>query len=158
LAIYMKYGDIKGPVTTDGFKDWIECSSFQWGVGRSLGTAARGSLSREHSEPTISEITVTKPTDVSSSKLFLEALAGKLDTKVEIKFTTTIKNKVETFLAYTLENTGPSHYSLGSGGDMPTETLALNFTKIQMKFTGMEAGLTGSPDIVGYDLAQMKTT
>jgi len=49
MAIYMKYGSIAGPVTTEGFKDWIECNSFQWGVGRSLGTGARGSLSREHS-------------------------------------------------------------------------------------------------------------
>lgn len=157
MPIYMKYGSLEGPVTTDGFQKWIECNSFQWGVGRAIGTGARGSLSREHSEPTISEITVTKLTDKSSPKLFLEALAGKLDTKVTIKFTTTVKNKVETFLTYELENTGPSHYSLGSGGDMPTETLTLNFTKIQMKFTAMEAGLTGSPENVGYDLEQMKT-
>ena len=155
MAIYMKYGSIAGPVTTDGFKDWIECNSFQWGVGRSLGTGARGSLSREHSEPTISEITVTKATDKASPKLFQEALYGKLDTKVTIKFTTTVKDKVETFLAYELENTGPSHYSLGSGGDMPTETLSLNFTKIQMKFTPMEAGLSGSPEQAGYDLEKM---
>ena len=41
MAIYMKYGSIAGPVTTEGFKDWIECNSFQWGVGRSLGTGMR---------------------------------------------------------------------------------------------------------------------
>ena len=40
MAIYMKYGSIVGPVTTEGFKEWIECNSFQWGVGRSLGTGA----------------------------------------------------------------------------------------------------------------------
>ena len=31
MAIYMKYGNIKGPVATDGFEDWIE---LQWGAGR----------------------------------------------------------------------------------------------------------------------------
>ena len=51
MAIYMKYGSIKGAVTTDGFKDWIELSSFQWGVGRSIGTAARGSTSRSTASP-----------------------------------------------------------------------------------------------------------
>jgi type VI secretion system secreted protein Hcp len=157
MAIYMKYGSIVGPVTTEGFKDWIECNSFQWGVGRSLGTGARGSLSREHSEPTISEVTVTKATDKASPKIFLEALAGKLDTKVTVKFTTTVKNQVETFLTYEMENTGPSHYSLGSGGDMPTETVTLNFTKIKMTFKPMESGLTGQADTVGYDLEAMKT-
>src|SRR5437016_14411970 len=112
MPIYMKFASINGAVTTEGFSKWIELDSFHWGVGRSLGTGARGSLSREHSEPTISEVTVTKATDKSSPKIFLEALAGKLDTKVTVKFTTTVKNQVETFLTYEMENTGPSHYSL----------------------------------------------
>jgi type VI secretion system secreted protein Hcp len=157
MAVYMKYGSIKGPVTTEGFKDWIELQSFQWGVGRAIGTAARGSTSREHSEPSISEIVVTKLTDVASPKLFLDAVAGKLDSKVEVKFTTTTKGKVETFLTYKMENTGVSGYSLSSGGDMPMESLTLNFTKISYTFTGHDPGVGGSPETVGYDLTQMKT-
>jgi type VI secretion system secreted protein Hcp len=157
MAVYMKYGSVKGPVTTDGFKDWIELHSFQWGVGRSIGTAARGSTSREHSEPNLSEVSVTKPSDVATPKLFLDAVAGKLDNKVTIKFTTTTKGKVETFLTYELENCGLSHYSLSSGGDMPMESLSLNFTKISKTFTGMDPGTSGSPETVGYDLTQMKT-
>ena len=42
MALYMKYGSIKGAGATDGFKDWIEPNSFQWGMGRHIGTAARG--------------------------------------------------------------------------------------------------------------------
>ena len=122
MPIYMKYGNIKGAVTTDGFKDWIECQSFSWGVGRAIGTAARGAYSREHSEPSLSEISVTKLGDVSSPKLFLDAVAGKLDNKVEIKFTTTTKGKVETYLTYKLENAGVSHYSMSSGGDTSSQS------------------------------------
>ncbi len=157
MAIYMKYGSINGAVTTDGFAKWIELNSFQWGVGRSIGTAARGSTSREHSEPNLSEVTVTKVGDVATPKLFLDAVAGHLDNKVTIKFTTTTKGKVETFLTYELENTGLSHYSMSSGGDMPTESLSLNFTKISKTFTGMDPGVSGSPETVGYDLTQMKS-
>jgi type VI secretion system secreted protein Hcp len=157
MALYMKYGSIKGPVTTDGFKDWIELNSFQWGASRSIGTAARGSTTREHSEPSLSEITVTKLTDVASPKLFLDAVAGKLDNKVTIKFTTTTKGKVETFLTYDLENTGLSHYSMSSGGQDPMESLSLNYTKISETFTGHDPGISGSPETVGYDLTQMKT-
>ena len=119
MALYMKYGSIKGAVTTDGFKDWIELNSFQWGASRHIGTAARGSTTREHSEPSLAEVTVTKLTDVASPKLFLDAVAGKLDSKVTIKFTTTTKGKVETFLTYEMENTGLSHYSMSSGGEAP---------------------------------------
>ena len=156
MAIYMKYGSIKGPVTTDGFKDWIELESFHWGSSRHIGTAARGSTSREHSEPTLAEVTVTKRTDVASPKLFLDSVAGKLDSKVEIKFTTTTKGKVETFLTYKLEETGISNYSLTSGGDMPMESLSLNFTKITKTFKGTDPGIGGSPETVGYNLAEMK--
>jgi len=34
MGIYMKYDNVKGSVTTDGFKGWIELSSFQWGMER----------------------------------------------------------------------------------------------------------------------------
>ena len=157
MALYMKYGSVKGAVTTDGFKDWIELNSFQWGVGRAIGTAARGSTSREHSEPSLSEVTVTKLTDVASPKLLLDAVAGKLDNEVTIKFTTTTKGKVETFLTYKLEDTGISGYSLSSGGEMPSESLSLNFTKISETFLGTDPGTGGNPETVGYDLTQMKT-
>jgi type VI secretion system secreted protein Hcp len=84
MALYMKYGSIKGAVTTEGFKDWIEINSFQWVVGRHIGTAARGHHTREHSEPNLGEVTVTKLSDIASPKLFLDAVGGKLDTKVTI--------------------------------------------------------------------------
>ena|ERR1700676_3169330 len=157
MALYMKYGSIKGAVTTDGFKDWIELNSFQWGVTRAIGTAARHTHGREHSEPHLAEISVTKHTDLSTPKLLLDAVAGKLDTKVTIKFTTTTKGKIDTFLTYELENTGLSHYSLHSGGDNPMESMSLNFTKITETYTGMDPGRTGSPETVGYDLTKMKT-
>jgi type VI secretion system secreted protein Hcp len=100
---------------------------------------------------------VTKLGDVSTPKLLLDAVAGKLDNKVTIKFTTTTKGKIETFMTYEFENTGLSHYSTSSGGDMPTETLQLNFAKISKTFTGHDPGISGSPETVGYDLTQMKT-
>ncbi len=143
MALYMKYGNINGSVTTDGFQKWIELHSFQWGVSRAIGSAARSMHGREHSEPSLSEVSVTKTTDVATPKLFLDAVAGKLDTKATIKFTTTIKGKVETFLTYELEN--------------PMESLALNFTKITETYTGMDPGRSGSPESVGYDLTQMKS-
>ena len=89
MAIYLKYqtasGPIKGPVTTDGFKDWIELDSFSFGSGRALGTARAGSASRQANEPSLSEITCSKGWDwQSSAKLFEESVKGKLDNKVEI--------------------------------------------------------------------------
>ena len=72
-------------------------------------------------------------------------MAGKLDSKVEIKFTTTTKGKVETFFTYKLEETGIRNYSLTSGGDMPMKSLSLNFTKITKTFKGTDPGIGGAP-------------
>ncbi len=155
MAIYMKFGDIKGRVTTDGFKDWIELTSFQLGVGRGVTSGAGGSQ-REGSNPSISEITVTKVFDVASPKLYQDSLAGVFDSKVEIKFTSTTKNKVDTFIAYELTKCGVSGYSLSSGGDNPSESLSLNFTKIMLSPSPLDD--SGSPkagDKVTYDLAVM---
>ena len=155
MAIYMKYGAIQGATTTDGFKGWIQLNSFTWGVGRAIGTAARGSTSRESSEPSLGEIVVTKMMDVASPQLLLDAVAGKLDNQVTLKFTTTGSGSVTTFLTYELANTGISSYNLNSEGDMPVESLSLNFTKIIETFAGLGPSITGQPQSVGYNLADM---
>ena len=156
MAIYMKYGAIKGAVTTTEYKDWIELNSFQFGVGRGIGSAARGSTNREASEPSISEITISKAMDVASAKLLEDAWGGELNTTVTISFTTTTKNSVVEYLKYELENTGLSGYSLSSGGDMPTESLSLNFTKVTETFKGMDPATKANPITVSYDLTTMK--
>jgi type VI secretion system secreted protein Hcp len=157
MAIYMKYGSIDGATTTDGYSKWIELSSFQLGVGRAIASAARSQENREASEPSISEITVSKNMDTSSLGMFEEGLASEMNNKVEIKFTTTTKNKVTDFLTYELTNVGLSGYSISAGGEgIPTESLSLNFTKIMMKFTGMNPEVSGTPKSATYDLTQMK--
>jgi type VI secretion system secreted protein Hcp len=155
MAIYMKFGSIDGPITTKGFEKWIELSSFQWGVGRGIGSAARSDTGRESSEPSISEITVTKLMDIASNKLFQDATGGDLSAEVTLKFTATTKDTVTTFLTYVLSNTGLSGYSLSSGGDNPSESLSLNFTKIMITYSGLDPKTQAKPDTVGYDLTKM---
>lgn len=156
MAIYMKFGNIAGDVTTDGFKDWISVDSFQWGVGRGIGSAAGGLDNREGTEPSISEVTVSKQMDKSSPKLFQDAVGGDLSTTVKFAFTTTSKDKVDKFLEYELTNCGLSGYSISSGGDRPTESISLNFTKVVWSFTAKDAKVGGSPEKVGWDLTTQK--
>jgi len=156
MAIYMQYNGIDGAVTTQGFINWIELNSFQWAISRDIGTAARGALSRESSEPMIAEVTVTKYMCKSAPKLLQEAVAGPLNKTVIIKFTTTTRDKVDTFLTYQFDNVGISQYSMSSGGEMPIESLTLNFTKVMETFVGMDPSIAGSPETVGYDLTLMQ--
>jgi type VI secretion system secreted protein Hcp len=154
MPIYVKYGAIDGDVTAAGHEKWIEINSAQFGVGRGISSPTGGSADREASAPSVSEIVVTKPTDVASTKLFNEALQGE-GTDVTIDFCKTDKGKLETYMTYTLTNTMVSSFSMSSGGDRPMESLSFNFTKVEFKNTAMGAANdTGSPDAVTYDLAQ----
>jgi type VI secretion system secreted protein Hcp len=156
MPIYMKYNDIDGDVTADKYAKWIECNSFQFGVGRGIGSPTGGSMDRESSAPSISEITLSKAQDIASVKLLNEALQGEGVT-VTIDFCKTDKGNLETYLQYTLTNTMISGYSSSSGGDRPSESLSLNFTKVEFKQTQMGAdNADASPSTVGYDLSTAK--
>jgi type VI secretion system secreted protein Hcp len=154
----MKYGDIKGTVDTEGFKDWVELGSLQMGAGRGIGSARGSGSNREASEPSVSEITVTKNWDAaSSSKFFEESVAGELDRSVEIKMTSTNKNKQDTYMVIKLWNCGISGYSLSSGGDKPSESLSLNFSKIEVvpKKIGSDLKPTDGEKVT-FDLEKMQ--
>lgn len=155
MAIYMKFGAVDGQVTTEGYAKWIELGSFQFGVGRGVSSGA-GGKQREGSNPSISEVTVTKDFDIASPKLYEDALAGSFATKVEIKFTTTTNSKVDTFLTYELTACGVSGYSLSSGGDNPSESLSLNFSKVMVSPSPLnDKGTPVKGSMVTYDLTKM---
>jgi type VI secretion system secreted protein Hcp len=158
MPIYMNYDSlaIKGDVTEEGHKTWIELSSLQWGVGRGISAPTGAAADRESSAPSVSEITVTKANDTSSPKVLNEALQGDGKTVI-IDFCKTTQGKLEVFLTITLTNTMISGYSMSSGGDRPTESLSLNFTKIEYKNIPQKAeGKAASPETVIYDLAAAK--
>jgi len=46
-AIFMKYGNIMGDVTTNGAKGEIEVNSWQFGIGRGISSPTGGSSDRE---------------------------------------------------------------------------------------------------------------
>lgn len=153
MPIYVKYAAINGDVTEAGHTQWIEVNSFQWGVGRGISSPTGGSADRESSAPSVSEIVVTKPTDIATVNLLNEALQGD-GQDVTIDFAKTDKGNLSVYLSFTLNNTMISGYSLSSGGDRPQESLSFNFTKIMMTDVGLGAkNDEGQPATVGYDLA-----
>jgi type VI secretion system secreted protein Hcp len=141
MAVYLKYGDkIKGESLAEGHKGsdgWIESGSIQWGVGRGISTPVGGSGKREASAPSVSEIVLTKNMDSTSPLLCQEALVGKAVTAI-IEMTETGTDKLETYLTLTLTNALISGYSFSSGGDRPSESLSINFTKIEYKYQGYD--------------------
>jgi type VI secretion system secreted protein Hcp len=159
MAIYMNYNSMspKGDVTEGGHKNWIELNSLQWGVGRGISSPTGASADRESSAPSISEVTVTKTQDVSTIGLLTAAYQGD-GVPVQIDFTRTNKDTQDVFLTVILTNVMISGFSMSSGGDRPSESLSLNFTKIEVKGTQMDAtGSGGTPATITYDLSTAKS-
>jgi type VI secretion system secreted protein Hcp len=158
MPIYMKYGAIAGDVTESGHTGWIELNSFQWGVGRGVSSPTGSSEDRESSAPSVSEVTVTKEFDKASIKLLTEAYQGTGGgdaATVQLDFTRTTQGKLQIYATFILSNVIISGYSLSSGGDRPSESLSLNFVKIESQFIPMKPdGTADNPIKITYDLGK----
>jgi len=154
MAIYLKLDGCPGSSTTDGFKDQIELHSFQWGAGVGVGSARGGD--RSTSEPSVSEITGTKNLDKSAEHLFKNLLMGNSIATGEINFTSASKGTSVAYATLKLEDVIVSGYSMTSGGDFPTESISLNFTKFDWAFSGRDDKQVGKATHLIYDLEANK--
>ena len=157
MAIYVKFEGIDGDATHDKHKKWLDVDSLQWGVGRAIMTPTGSAMNREASEPSISEVTVTKSMDSSSAYLFQQACTGSAGKKVEIHLVTT-GSPGDIYMTYELSNALVSGYSVSSGGDRPSESVSFNFTKIQMKYSQFDEKHKNTANHpASYDLASTKS-
>ncbi|QND55161.1 Hcp1 family type VI secretion system effector (plasmid) [Phyllobacterium sp. 628] len=156
MPIYLQIDGIKGDATHETHKQWMNIEAIHWNVGRKMSTSAGSAANREASEPTISEVVLTKVSDSSSTKLFQEAVSGSSGKLATIHLVTT-DTPGQTYIEYKLTNTLIANYSIDSHGDRPVETLRLNFTKLEVKYTPYdEKSNPQSPMIASYDLATTK--
>ena len=157
MAIYMKYGSIKGDATHEEHKDWIEVHSLQWGVSRAIMTPSGSTRNRESSEPSVSEVTVSKLMETSSASFFTEAVTGNKGVEVKINLVST-GSPGRVYATYTLSNALVASYQMSTGGDRPMESISINFTKVEFKYvpSKTEHG-AGNPTTVSYDLTTTKS-
>ena len=127
MPFYMQYGKIKGPMKGK-YKDWIELSGVQFGIGRGISTPDGSSTKRESSPPSFGEFTITKKTDSSSAALYTEALSGKGQrVKIDLVRPDALQSA---YLRYEFEEAMVSSYNVSNGGDRPMESLAITFAKM----------------------------
>jgi type VI secretion system secreted protein Hcp len=160
MAIYMNFNALspKGNVTAEGYEDWIEVDSFNFGVGRAISMEAGAMANRESTRPSLSEVTVTKALDAASGGLFKASVVGDEGVNVEIHVVQTGGNKVEKYAAYTLEDVIISSYSVtAAAGGPPQESLSLSFAKIEGDLTHADKTHKNTTNMrVGYDLTTAK--
>lgn len=139
MAIYMKYGTVKGEVTAAGYKDHLSCDSASYGVNRPSSVESGAGQGKRHTDAcTVGDINITRSFDAASPLLFNEACGGA-EAKVEIHFVKTEKKKLETYLELKLKDVLITSYSMSGSEGGATESLALNYTEIEIIYTEYDA-------------------
>jgi type VI secretion system secreted protein Hcp len=152
VPIYMQYGDLRGDVTEADHTHWIELRAVNWGVNRPVSNPAGSATARVIAAPRFSELIVAKDEDIASIPLIQESLGGQ-PKLVKIEFVRTNQDRMEVYYSIQLTETVITGLSQGSGGDRPTESLTLNFTKISFHGTQMDAdGSSTSPAKYGWNV------
>ena len=158
MPIYMQIDGIQGDATQQDHKDWMNIEAIHWNVSRTVKTSVGAAKNREASEPSISEVVVTKVSDSSAAALFQASCTGSGGKTVKIHLTTT-GDPGKTYIEYTLEQALIANYTVNSSGDRPIETIRLNFTKIEVKYKKLDQNNQEvGQDVSVYDAALgMKT-
>jgi type VI secretion system secreted protein Hcp len=154
--VFIKIGDIKGESTEDGHKDWIQLDSVQWAVGRTISAAGGGSTTRDAGAPRFSEVTITKTVDSTSPALFLHAVGGSGQIP-EVTLHLVDPATKHVFYILTLGEvlvSSQSHSGVSGDGTppKPTESVSLNFTKIEIEYKRDEKDPSSTPNKAGWDL------
>lgn len=142
-AVFLKIDSIPGDSTVAGHENEILISSYQFGASLPVAISGGGGGAGKAS---FSDLELTKTMDKSSPKFFADLTTGKSLPKAEIFLTKNNGGKQFTFAHYTMENVLISSYSVSSGGDTPSESIGLNYAKLQTETTPQNPdGSLGTP-------------
>lgn len=140
-AILLDIPDIKGQSLLKGFEDKIELLSFSHGVAMQV-TASPSSSERTSGKPNHQDMTISKYVDLSSCPVIAACNASTNLKTVTLTVGRNDSGAVLPYMVVTMDNVIVSSVSYSSGGgDRPTETLTLNYTKISWAFTEQKSDL-----------------
>ena len=143
-----------GSSTDSQYPKWIQLFSAQMGVGRGISLTS-GTVTP--SNPSVSEVTISKLTDNTTPSLYTLVCGGTASVSQPIDYVTLdFRNSAtgQTFSRLQLQNVYISGVSTSSGGDVPSESVSLFFTRITWSYVPTLGGKVGSPITKGWDVAK----
>jgi type VI secretion system secreted protein Hcp len=135
--IYMQIDGIKGDSTDSEHKDWIEILSFSQTVSQPAPVALTSTGGETRARTEHQDFVVNKYVDLASPKLYEACSTGKQVKSATIKLKRSSKKgkgKVE-FLVFKMDQVFISQVTTSGNGDSPTESLTLNYGKINWTYT-----------------------
>jgi type VI secretion system secreted protein Hcp len=160
MGTYMKYGEIEGDATEEGFKGWINITSFNWpGVLRDITTKTGRARNREQAQPHIKQITVHKEVDHASGPLYKSLCAVPKAETCRIAFVRTggEGGDNDKYLEYVLTDALLASLSLKGDDNRAGEDWIIDFTEILIEVKQLSvANVAGEPFKFKYNMATGK--
>ena len=129
--MFIKIGDIKGESTDKDHKDEIDFLAWNWGLSNTVTDVGGGGAGKAN----LQDFSFIKFTDLSTTDLMKSTLDGKhiKDATITIRKS---GDKPVDFLKYVLKDVIVTSVSTGGsvGEDRPTESVTLNFGKIETHY------------------------
>jgi len=148
VDIFLKLDGIKGESADNKFKDQIDVLAWSWGATQ-MGTGHMGGGSGT-GKVSVQDLTVTKYIDRSSPTLFLHCCNGKHIKKAQLIVRKAGENPLD-YLTLDLEDILVTNVSPGGSGgeDRLTESVSLNFAKINFKYKVQNEDGSAGPESEG---------
>jgi len=149
---FLKLKGVGGEATAAGHEGEINIESFSWGVENGVSRGASGGFGAGKAE--LSEITITKVVDKSSTTLFQSAATGKHFPAAYITCRKAGEKPLE-YLKYEFDSVFITSVKIKGDqkeDDTPTEEISFAFGKIVITYTPQNKdGSAGSPLVGTFD-------
>jgi type VI secretion system secreted protein Hcp len=148
MALFLKLDGIVGDSTSSEFSGWIEIQSFSWGASNPANTSSGGGGGA--GKVSFSDIVITKTISRGSPYLALACASGKHISGGEIAETKPTGNGKEvTYLTYKLTDVLVTSYQTGGDvGGRPSESISLNFTRLEIDYKGQDSSGRFNEDVI----------
>ena len=149
---FLKLDGIAGESRDAKHKGEIELVSFSWGVTEAGGGGTGGGGGAGKAQ--LKEFQFLMRVNKASPQLFLATVSGKHIKEGNLSVRRSAKVAVE-FLKIKFSDVLLSSYEQTGGGDVPEETIAFKFAKIEMTLLPQQTrGAAGAASEAGWDLSR----
>lgn len=156
MTVVMSIEGIRGTSTLEGFEGWIQLTSFDWGGARgtqggagAIGT--RANIATIAAAPQLRGVKVDRVSDHTTPEIW-NLMLGMARKKVEIAWLRTGPEKLIRYLTVQLDRALITSIAEASNMAEPQETITFTYSKVTVTVTNVDDRLTGTQDIVTYDM------
>jgi type VI secretion system secreted protein Hcp len=149
----------KGETNVQGYTEKIEILSYSWNVSNPIQSSP-SNTGRTTGRPNFGELVLTKKLDLTSPRFAFSCAAAENIGTVKLYLLRQDdaagegENRNLCYMTYVLANTLVSSVSVGGSGEIPVETVTLNYSAINWEYHAQKTEMTDEANLPkGWDLA-----